>query len=223
MSDSGPHLTPFVLAGNLVRLEPLSPDHADDLTAAATENRSSYGFTRVPDGRAETATYIAEAIASQGTGRTLPFAVRRISDGRVVGSTRFLDMEHFTLPPPWPPGASHGEPPSDAAPPSVAEIGSTWYAASAQRTGINVECKILLLTHAFEAWKTLRVTLKTDARNLRSRTAIERLGARFEGIRRVHTIAVDGAIRDSAYYSIIAAEWPEVRANLLGRLSAAGG
>lgn len=222
MSGAGQHLTPFVLEGKRVRLEPLSLDHAADLAAAAAEDRSSYSFTRVPDGLAETVKYIEEALAAQGSGRSLPFAVRKRSDGRVVGCTRFLDMEHFRLPPPWPPGVSHGEPPSDAAPPTVAEIGSTWYAPSAQRTGINVECKLLLLTHAFEVWKTLRVTLKTDARNLRSRTAIERLGARFEGIRRVHTLAVDGTLRDSAYYSIIAAEWTGVRENLLARLSRHG-
>lgn len=114
----------------------------------------------------------------------------------------------------WP-----GPEPSDDLLPSVAEIGSTWYAASAQRTGINTACKLLLLTHAFEVWRTLRVTLKTDARNTPCRCAIERLGARAEGVRRAHAPASDGTIRDTAYYSIIKSEWPHVRDRLHQRLS----
>jgi RimJ/RimL family protein N-acetyltransferase len=107
-----------------------------------------------------------------------------------------------------------GPAPSDDTPPTVAEIGGTWYAASAQRTVVNTECKLLLLSYAFDTWGVLRVTMKTDTRNERSRVAILRIGARFEGIRRVHAPAVDGAVRDTAYYSIVAAEWPEVRARL---------
>ena len=98
------------------------------------------------------------------------------------------------------------------------EIGSTWYAASAQRTGINSEAKLLQLTHAFEVWQVLRVTFKTDARNTVSRRAIERLGAQFEGVRRSHCPARDGTVRDSAYYSITASEWPAVRSRI-GRRS----
>ncbi|KJE24304.1 hypothetical protein FF36_01379 [Frankia torreyi] len=105
------------------------------------------------------------------------------------------------------------------APPSVAEIGSTWLAASAQRTAVNTEAKLLLLGHAFGTWAALRVCLKTDARNARSRVAIERLGARFEGVRRTHVLALDGTARDSAYYSIVRAEWPGVRAGLIARLT----
>ena len=108
--------------------------------------------------------------------------------------------------------------PDDERPPTVVEIGSTWYAASAQRTALNAEVKLLLLSHAFDVWEVLRVTLKTDARNERSRAAIERLGARHEGIRRAHTIASDGTVRDTAYYSIVAAEWPAVREGLRRRL-----
>jgi len=118
--------------------------------------------------------------------------VRRLSDDRIVGSTRFWDLEVFVWPPPWPPGVAHGPEPADDRPPSVVEIGSTWYAASAQRTGINTEVKLLQLTHAFEAWRVLRVTFKTDAR---SRTAIERLGAQVEGVRRAHSPAGDGTPR----------------------------
>nr|WP_243407130.1 GNAT family protein [Frankia canadensis] len=104
-------------------------------------------------------------------------------------------------------------------PPSVVEVGATWLAASAQRTGINVEAKLLLLGHAFDTWNALRVCLKTDVRNHRSRMAIERLGGRFEGIRRAHMLAIDGTARDSAYYSILGEEWPQVRTSLLARLT----
>jgi len=98
--------------------------------------------------------------------------------------------------------------------PSAAEVGGTWLAASVQRTGVNTETKLLMLAHAFEAWGVRRVTLKTDACNVQSRTAIERIGARAEGIRRAHMPALDGTIRDKAYYSIIAAEWPMIRQHL---------
>ena len=147
-------------------------------------------------------------------------ALRRLADQRVVGSTRFLDLDVFAWPSPWPPGVSAGPEPSAGRPPSVAEIGSTWYAASAQRTGVNAACKLLMLTHAFDVWEILRVTLKTDARNAASRGAIERLGAQYEGVRRAHFPAQDGGIRDTAYYSVIASEWPEVRAGLRRRLAA---
>jgi N-acetyltransferase len=203
-------LTPFVLAGEHVRLEPLSPAHVPGLAAAAAEDRAGYAFTRVPDGEADTADYVRTALAEQAGGQVLPFAVVRAADDAVVGSTRFLDMEVLGLP-----GVVA---PSDDRPPSVVEIGSTWYAASAQRTPLNTEVKLLLLGHAFDGWRVLRVTLKTDARNQRSRTAIERLGARFEGIRRAHTTASDGTVRDSAYYSVVAAEWPAVRDGLRSRL-----
>jgi RimJ/RimL family protein N-acetyltransferase len=210
-------IEPFTLAGRHVRLEPLDPSHVEGLTAAAAEERGSYGFTWVPDGPDETARYVESALEHASTGRAVPFAVRRLSDGALVGSTRFLDLEVFESPAPWPPGGL-GRAPSDENPPSVAEIGSTWYAASAQRTAINTEAKLLLLAHAFETWRTLRVTLKTDARNAASRRAIERIGGRFEGVRRVHTVATDGSLRDTAYYSIVAAEWFTVRAELVARL-----
>jgi RimJ/RimL family protein N-acetyltransferase len=211
-------LAPFTLTGRHVELEPLALAHVDALAAAAAQDRGSYAFTWVPDGLDETRAYVGAALEHAAGGRAVPFAVRRLSDGAVVGSTRFLDLEVFQDPAPWPPGIGVGGAPSEQNPPSVAEIGSTWYAASAQRTAVNTETKLLLLTHAFETWQTLRVTLKTDARNVASRAAIERIGGRFEGVRRAHTVATDGGVRDTAYFSIVAAEWPEVRAGLVSRL-----
>ncbi len=212
-------LSPFVLEGQLVRLEPLDAGHARPLAEAAAENRASYGFTWVPDGVDDARRYVEGALAYQATGRAMPFAVRRLADGRVVGSTRFLDLQVFGWPPPWPPGVGRGPEPADDRPPSVAEIGSTWYAASAQRTGVNAECKLLMLTRAFEVWRVHRVTFKTDARNRVSRGAIERLRARPDGVLRAHSPASDGTVRDTAYYSVLTPEWPEVRAALQGRLT----
>lgn len=202
-------LGPFGLAGRHAWLEPLTEAHVPALAAAAAEDRTSYAFTRVPQGRSQAAEYVRAALAKQSEGRTLPWVVRRCGDDAVVGTTRYLDMEVFGRADPVP---------DDDHPPSVLEIGSTWYAASAQRTAVNTEVKLLLLTHAFDVWRVLRVTLKTDARNARSRVAIERLGARFEGIRRAHVLAADGTVRDSAYYSIVRAEWPDVRTGLARRL-----
>jgi RimJ/RimL family protein N-acetyltransferase len=186
----------------------------------------------VPDGVGEAERYVEAALAHQATGTALAWAVRRLADGRVVGSTRFVDLEAFAEPATStrgsvlrgsvPSGSASPTVPSADRPPSVGEIGYTWYAASAQRTGINAECKLLLLGHAFEVWAMERVTLKTDARNLRSRQAIERLGAQFEGVRRAHQPAVDGGLRDTAYFSILAREWPDVRSGLLDRLARRG-
>ena len=152
--------------------------------------------------------YVRAAPEHQATGPALPRAIRRMVDDAIVGSTRFLDLEVLSWPPPWPPRVGRGPEPNPDRPPSVAEIGSTWYVAFAQRSGVNTEVKWLQLTHAFEVWNVLRVTLKTDARNMPSRRAIERLGACFEGVRRAHVPASDGTVRDTAYYSIISEEWP---------------
>jgi RimJ/RimL family protein N-acetyltransferase len=226
-------LTPFTLEGHGVRLEPLGADHAGGLAAAGAGDRASFGYTWVPDGAADARRYVEAALAHRDGGRAVPFAVRRLAtagggpdgdgdgpgnglDGAsaIVGATRFLDLDVFTWPPPWPPGVGEGPEPSDENPPTVAEIGSTWYAPSAQRTGVNTACKLLMLTHAFETWGARRVTLKTDARNKASRASIDRIGGRFEGVRRAHTPASDGTIRDTAYFSIIADEWPAVRGHL---------
>jgi N-acetyltransferase len=212
-------LSLFGLEGHGVRLEPLAPGHAEGLAAAAAGDRDSYGYTWVPAGREEARGYVEMALDGRARGRPVPFAVRDLSSGQVVGSTRLLDLDVFAWPPAWPPGMAAGPEPSDEQPPTVAEIGSTWYAARAQRTHVNAARKLLLLRHAFEAWEPIRVTLKTDARNSRSRAAIERIGARYEGTRRAHVVATDGTARDSAYYSLIAAEWPAVRRALQGRLA----
>lgn len=209
----------MTLTGRFVQLEPLALEHAEGLAEAAASDRSSFGLTTVPDGLAGARHYIEVSLARQATQRELPFAVRRTEDGQIVGSTRFLDLDVFDWPAPSPAVSGAGPRPSDHTPPTVAEIGSTWYAASAQRTAVNTEAKLLLLTHAFEVWSVLRVSFKTDARNEASRRAIERVGARFEGVRRAHVPATDGTIRDSAYFSILREEWPPARDRLIARLA----
>lgn len=215
---TSPLLTPFTLTGRFVRLEPLHADHAAGLAAAAAPDRSTFGLTTVPDGLDGAHAYVAGALARRSEGRELPFAVRRLGDGALVGSTRFLDLDVFTWPAPMPSAGGAGPLPSDARPPTVGEIGATWYAVSAQRTPVNTECKLLLLTQAFEVWSSLRISFKTDARNQASRAAIERIGGRFEGVRRAHVPATDGGVRDSAYFSILRDEWPAARDRLVARL-----
>jgi RimJ/RimL family protein N-acetyltransferase len=203
------------LEGSRIRLDPLAPSHVDPLVQAATQSRDTYQFTLVPADRAAMENYVQAALEDQATGCALPFAICDLEREMVVGTTRFLDLDYWSWPPVWPPGRTTLRP--DAVP-TVAEIGSTWLAPSAQRTGCNTESKLLMLTHAFDVWGVLRVTLKTDSRNTRSRSAIERIGGRFEGIRRAHARAVDGSVRDTAYYSIVAAEWPEISASLKARV-----
>jgi RimJ/RimL family protein N-acetyltransferase len=191
-----------------VRLEPLAAVHAPALAAAAAGDRSTFGLTHVPDGAAEASSYVAEQLADAGTGSVLPFATV-LPDGEVVGATRFLDLQYWPV----------DDRPLDT--PVVAEIGGTWLAPRVQRTPVNTEAKLLMLTHAFETWRVLRVSLKTDARNARSRAAIERLGARFDGVLRAHSPGADGGLRDAAFYSILAGEWPHVRQGLRRRLDGA--
>lgn len=203
------------LEGRIARLEPLTQDAVDDLLAAAAGEGAASPFTLIPGDRPAMAAYVGAALADQAAGRALAFGVRYLAGDRIVGCTRFLDLDYWQGPLAWPPGTARG-PAGDI--PDVAEIGSTWLAPSARRTGVNHEAKLLMLGHAFETWRVHRVTLKTDARNAASRAAIERLGARFEGIRRAHVRAVDGTIRDTAYYSIIRGEWPAIRQGLRDRL-----
>jgi len=167
------------------------------------------------DARSEPAmaTYVADAAEWWRNGDGLTFATVRRADDRVVGCTRFTRAEYWS----WADDSTRRR--SDGTP-DVVEIGYTWLAASAQRTGINVEAKRLMLAHAFDTWKVHRVSLDTDVRNHQSRQAIEALGARFEGVVRAERIGADGTVRDSARFSIIADEWPDVRAHLDRRLAA---
>mgnify|MGYP001186250939 CR=1 FL=1 len=203
---------PAVLEGRHVRLEPLGVGHARDLLAAASGPRETYGFTTVPADEPSMLGYIEAALRDQDAGRALPFATVAKATGRVVGSTRFGNIEFWA----WPPGNlnQRGE---DR--PDVAEIGWTWLAASAQRTPINTEAKLLMLTHAFETWRVHRVSFMTDARNERSRRAILRLGARFDGVLRAARPASDGGIRDTAAFSILEDEWPAVKTQLQSPLN----
>ena len=205
-------VTPVVLEGRWVRLEPLTVEHAAALLRAASGPRETYGLTLVPDTLAEAAAYIETALREEAARRSLPFATVDRATGRVVGSTRFLNIEYWT----WPAGNAHQR---GAERPDVVEIGATWLAAAAQRTPINTEAKLLMLTHAFDRWRVHRVSLMTDARNPRSRAAILRRGARFDGVLRAARPASDGAIRDTAAFSILEAEWPAVRAKLEARLT----
>jgi RimJ/RimL family protein N-acetyltransferase len=182
------------------------------LVAAATSGpRATYGFTTVPASEREAESYVDEALGLYAQGRALPFATLDAASGRVIGSTRYLNVELWA----WPPGSplQRGE---DL--PDVVEIGATWLAPAAQRTPINTEAKLLMLTHAFEVWRVHRVSLMTDARNMRSRNAILRLGAHPDGVIRAARVAVDGVIRDTAAFSIVEAEWPHVKAGLQARL-----
>ena len=202
---------PVMLEGRWVRLEPLTRAHAAGVLGAASGARDTYGFTLVPGTEAETAAYIDGALGEQETGRTLPFATVDRARDVVVGCTRLFNIEFW----PWPPGNANQR---GAERPDVAEIGWTWLAAAAQRTPINTEAKLLMLAHAFDHWRVHRVSFMTDARNQRSRNAIMRLGARFDGVLRAARPASDGTIRDTAAFSILEAEWPAVRANLEARL-----
>ncbi|MFE6759939.1 GNAT family N-acetyltransferase [Streptomyces sp. NPDC057684] len=195
-----------VLEGTLVRLEPLEHRHAADLAAAAEEDRSSYRFTWVPTA-AEVEGYIDAQLARAAAGKLAPYAQVEQTSGRAVGATAYWD------PRPWPTRSGL----------YAIEVGFTWLTASAQGTGVNTEAKYLLFRHAFENWEVARVDLKTDARNGRSRAAIEGVGARFEGVLRNWSRSwapgEDGQLRDSAIFSITAAEWPECQARLEQRIA----
>ena len=193
----------FILQGKYTRLEPLGHHHVGGLVAAAAADPSLYRWSPVPQGKAEAAAYIDTALAWRDAGTAVPFAIIRLPDETVIGSTRFWNIEHWA----WPAGhPSHGRDVPDAC-----EIGYTWLARSAVRTAANTESKLLMLCHAFEVWQVLRVCFHTDARNQRSRAALERICAQCEGILRSHRMAADFTPRDSVRYSIVAAEWPTVK------------
>ena len=190
-------ISPVILEGHHVRLEPLLPAHEEALIAAAADGELWNSTVTIVPTRATMAAYIATALEAQAQRRELPFVIIRKSSGQVVGHTRFYDIEREDR---------------------RVEIGYTWLAASAQRTRVNTQAKLLLLTHAFEVWRCIRVALITDVLNQQSRTAILRLGAKQEGIFRNHMIMAGGRYRDSVCFSIIEAEWPEVRAGLEAKL-----
>ena len=203
-------LTIPVLEGRYIRLEPLSFAHADGILAAAAGDPSLYRWSQVPQAANEVARYIEIALQLRDTGKAAPFATVRVADGAVIGSTRFFDLDYWA----WPVGHErYGREIAD-----VAEIGYTWLTANAIRTGVNTEAKLLMLTHAFETWGMVRICLHTDERNYRSREAIVRTGAKFEGILRGHRMAADFIPRNSARYSIVASEWPGAKDRLMRRL-----
>lgn len=190
-------VSPITLEGQHVRLEPLTHAHAEALVNAAREGELwNSTLTIIPDSAGVTS-YIDAALTGQSLGKELPFVIINKSSDQVAGTTRFYEIR----------------PPDRAA-----AIGYTWLARSAQRTPINTEAKLLLLTHAFEIWRCVRVELITDVLNQQSRAAILRLGAKQEGILRKHLILHSGRSRDSVVFSIIDAEWPEVKANLTAKL-----
>jgi RimJ/RimL family protein N-acetyltransferase len=196
-----PFLEPVTLSGELVTLEPLQADHHDDLVTAASDGRLwELWYTSVPSPESMRAD-MAELLAQQAQGTRLPFTVRRNDTGAVVGMTTYLNVE--------------------ADVPRL-EVGSTWTAGSAQRTGVNAESKLLLLTHAFEVLGCLAVEFRTHWHNLQSRTAIARLGAKQDGVLRNHRRMPDGSLRDTVVFSILDSEWPAVRSGLRHRLARGG-
>ena len=197
-----------VLQGNRVRLEPLDHRHAPDLVEAVEQDRSSYRFTWVPTAD-EVDVYIDAQLGRAADGRLAPYAQIDRASGKAVGSTSYWDPRLW--------------PETDRL--AAVEVGFTWLAGPAQGTGINTEAKYLLFRHAFEVWQVARVDLKTDARNARSRAAIESVGAQFEGVLRSWSKSwapgEDGRLRDSAIFSILDTEWPDRKQRLEQRLGSA--
>ena len=214
-----------MLRGTHIRLEPLEYRHVEGLVAASATDSSLYQWSPVPQGKAEATSYVDTALASRDAGSAVPFAIVKLNDklndrvndgvddGVVIGSTRFFNLERWS----WP----KGHPRHGRHDPDVCEIGYTWLARSAIRTAANTEAKVLMLTQAFETWQVLGVCFHTDARNQRSRSALERIGGKFDGILRAHRMAADYIARDSVRYSIVAAEWPVVKQQLSQFLSQA--
>ena len=191
-------VTPVILEGKIVRLEPLSKNHlADLLVEAQDESIWAYIPFITPKSIADMEAWLSKALEAQGQGKEVPFAIIEQATNRAVGSTRYMNI------------MAHDR---------GLEIGWTWLGKGARRTGVNTECKYLLLRHAFETLGAIRVQLKTDSRNERSQRAIERIGGVKEGILRNHVIMPDNYYRHSVYYSIIDSEWPAVKANLEAKM-----
>jgi RimJ/RimL family protein N-acetyltransferase len=206
--EAGP-LDTGTLTGGHVRLEPLDCRHAAGLLAASSGGGDLYRWTAylVPDDEERVRRFLEIALRARDQRVAVPYAVVRVSDNAVIGSTRFHHLDFW----PWQLAGVAGH---DPAVPDVVEIGWTWLSRRAIRTAANTEMKRLMLTHAFETWGVQAVCLHADARNERSRAAIERIGARFEGILHAHRLAADLIPRDSARYSITAADWPDVKRHL---------
>jgi N-acetyltransferase len=206
-------LPTITLTGRTVCLEPLGFEHLDGLLTACSGPRDTYKFTWVPEPTpSQVEEYISAALRQHEQGTALPFATRRLDSAEIVGTSRYMNLEY------WP---NHNLSPSMSELPDALEIGSTWLAAHAQRTAVNTEAKLLMLSHAFEVYGVKRVNLRTDARNSRSRANIERVGAVLEGILRHHQRSADGdnsGIRDTAAYSLLADEWPAAKRALKEKL-----
>ena len=198
-------------------LEPLTIEHVPYLVAAASQDRSTFGFTVVPDGIEEMTGYVQTLLSGHQVGQDIPFVQRRVnadsSLGDVVGCTRFMNIL-FPL----------GRTVNGVSVPDEIEIGGTWLAKSAQRTSVNTEAKLLLMTHAFDTWGVQRVAICTDERNEQSRRAIERIGGVFEGVLRSDrpswVPSEKGLLRNTAVYSVVSAEWPRVKSRLTTILGA---
>lgn len=191
-------LRPVVLEGRGIRLEPLTAEHRDGLAAAAADGKLwELWYTAVP-APDQTAAYIATALQGQKDGTMLPWAVRELAGGRIIGSTRYHDVMAAI---------------------DRVEIGYTFYGASWHKSHVNTTCKLLLLTHAFDTLGCQVVGLRTDNFNFASQRAIEGLGAKKDGVIRHHHPRRDGSVRDSVMYSILATEWPDVKKHLDLRLA----
>lgn len=198
------------LWGSYIRLEALDTCHIEGLAAASAAGPNLYQWSSVPRGQMGTTRYVEAALRWRDAGTAVPFAIVRLSDGVIIGSTRFWNIEKWA----WPAGHSR----NGREAPDACEIGYTWLTQDAIRTAANTETKLLMLGHAFEVWQLFRVCFHTDVRNQRSRAALERIGAKFEGILRSHRMAADYIPRDSMRYSMLAAEWRDIKSELEGRL-----
>lgn len=187
------NIVPVTLEGKVVRLEPLSVLHIPDLCVAGLFEELWQWTTSAVRSEAEMTEYVCAALRDQDAGTALPFVITEKRAGNIVGSARFGNIDR---------------------PNRKVEIGWTWITPARQRTAVNTESKLLMLTHAFETWGCIRVEFKTDENNIKSREAIKRIGAAEEGILRNHMITQDGRFRNSVYFSIIESEWPQIKTSL---------
>lgn len=181
---------PITLRGQYVTLEPLAPEHLSGIQSAAADgDLSSLFFTSVPSFE-NTQTWLNAALDMQAEQKAIPFVVKNNITGEIIGATRYCNLDHNNM---------------------RLEIGHTWYAAKVQRTAVNTECKLMLLTHAFEVFDCIAVEFRTDWFNRRSQAAIERLGAKRDGVLRNHMVLPDGRVRDTVVYSVLLHEWAGIK------------